>query len=282
MLRTLAILGVLSISTANAQPSPIETRGIRLDGQTVSVETHFGEGLGRVRRGRQSTELFRGQGIATIVQGHGVGLVAYVTDDEEPFRVRVVRRDEVGEEVTLARPSGQSHVPFSVVATPLPDGFAVFFQEVQTNDPSAAHTYLARFSAEGVLREPAREVAIPWGLADAIWNGEGYHLALIYPGNGRGMRLSMVSTTPAGRPQQHPDWASAAGAITNVHLARSGERILAFYANGNQIMERDVTQIGPWGREPSAGTRRGQLGEHQIIVLRSDGDRVRPTAVRAR
>ncbi len=38
----------------------------------------------------------------------------------------------------------------------------------------------------------------------------------IYPGDGRGMRLSMVSIGPDGRAQQHPDWASRAGMIDDV------------------------------------------------------------------
>ena len=274
-------------SSAAAQPAQVEARAERLGDTTIKVTTRWeadGDGEARLSIGGDATRIHSGGGVAaTLARGHERVLVAYEVDAQrDPFRVRVVSREggraRLSEEVRIARPSSRHDLPFSVAATATPRGFTVFFQEVQEDDPSAAHTYMVQLDAEGSVEGMAREVAIPWSLADAIWNGAGYHLALIYPGNGQGMRLSMVSTTPEGSPQQHPDWASAAGMVMDVHLARAGERILAFYADGGAILESDVTQIRGWGSEPPRAQRRGRISGDETIVL----DGPRPRTVRAR
>lgn len=291
MSRSIVVLLALSSSLAFAQPAQVDVRAERYGAETVKVETRWeadGDGQARLFLNGDATRLHSGGGVAaTLAQGHDRVLVAYDVDAErDPFRVRVVsranRRLQLGEEIRLPRPGNRHDLPFAVVATPTPRGFTVFFQEVQEDDPSAAHTYMALLDPDGQPQGEPREVRIPWSLADAIWNGAGYHLALIYPGNGQGMRLSMVSTTPDGSPQQHPDWASAAGMVMDVHLARSGERIVAFYADGGAILESDVTQIRGWGSEPPAARRRGRIGGDQVIVVARNGERVRATTVRAR
>lgn len=280
-------------SSALAQPgAQVEARAARIGNQTVRVETRWeqdGDGSGKLFTGRgRPTTLYRGGGgAATIATGHGAWLVAYEIDAaRNPFRARVVKRQgerlTIGDEVSFARPGNRHDLPFAVVAAATPDGFAIFFQEVQEDDPSAAHTYLAQVDDDGARRGEVREVAIPWTLAAAIWNGQGFHLALIYPGSQTGMRLSMVSTTPEGGPQQHPDWASAAGMVSDVHLAKSGDRILAFYrgGGGGRIFESDVTQVRTWGSEPPEARRHGAVGPQEMIVLRRDGRNVRPITVR--
>jgi hypothetical protein len=275
-------------------PAQVDARAAAIGDRTVSVLTRWeadGSGSGRLLvDGRPPTTLYDGGGgAATVATGHGVWLVAYEVDAaREPFRARVVRRDgdgvTIGDEQRLSRPGGRHDLPFAVAATSTPDGFSVFFQEIQEDDPSAARTYLARLDRSGARTGALVEVPIPWSLAGAIWNGAGYHLALIYPGAMNGMRLSMVSTTPEAQPQQHPDWASAAGFVTDVHLAKSGTRILAFYrgGSGDRIFESDVTQIRGWGSEPPSATRHGAIGEGEAIVVRRDGERVRAQSVRVR
>lgn len=287
-MRVLAALSALVAIPVFAQPAQVDVRAERLGNKTVRVSTRWeadGNGSARLQVGNRATLLHEGGGVAaTLAVGHDRVLVAYEVDAERhPFRVRVVNRQgEVGEEIQLPRPDNRHDLPFAVVATPTPRGFTVFFQEVQENDPSAAHTYMALLNADGQTEGDPREVRVPWALADALWNGSGYHLALIYPGNGQGMRLSMVSTSPEGVPQQHPDWASAAGMVMDVHLAQVGERILAFYADGGAILESDVTQIRGWGSEPPQARRRGRLHGDQVIVLARNGSNVRPTTTRAR
>lgn len=279
---------------ASAQPAQVEARAARIGPSTVKVVTRWdadGDGFGHLLLdGTEPVRLYRGGGgAATLATGHGTWLVAYEVDSaREPFRARVVRREggrlSVGDEHRFARPGGRHDLPFAVVATSTPTGFTVFYQEIQEDDPTAAHTYLARLDQEGRLEGAIGEVAVPWSVADAIWNGAGYHLALIYPGSMNGMRLSMVSTTAEGQPQQHPDWASAPGLVTDVHLAKSGARILAFYrgGGGDRIFESDVTEIRNWGSEPPQARRHGTVGEGEAIVIRRDGDRVTPAAVRIR
>jgi hypothetical protein len=139
-----------------------------------------------------------------------------------------------------------------------------------TDDPSAAHTYLVELDADGAPNGPAKEVPVPWSLAAAAHNGNGYHLALIYPGDNGGMRLSMVSLSDAHQPQQHPDWASAAGFITDVHLVVDGAKIRAFYRGGkagDRMLESDVTQIRQWGSEPPKAKDHGAItSKHALAV----------------
>lgn len=289
-IRIACLLPLMLTTLATAQSAPPAQLGARaasVGEHTVKVFTRWeadGDGRGRLIAGGETTTLYEGRGgAATVTAGHGRWLVAYEVDlARDPFRVRVVSRQgariTVGEEVRMARPGDRHDMPFAVAATATPDGFSVFFQEIQEDDPSAAHTYLARLDESGQPAGALSPVAIPWALADALWNGDGYHLALKYFAP-TGMRLSMVSTTPEGRPQQHPDWASVAGMVSDVHLATSGERILAFYGNGGTIFESDVTQIGAWGREPPAARRRGRLASSHLMVLRVTGAAVRPIAV---
>ena len=67
-------------------------------------------------------------------------------------------------------------------------------------DPSATRTYLFQLDLEGAPLDAGREIAIPWPIAAVAWNGHGYHLAVLYPGSGSGMRLSMVSLGEGHQP----------------------------------------------------------------------------------
>jgi hypothetical protein len=273
-------------------PSRTEVRAEPLPGgevarlETTWADTTEGCATRLLIPGAAPVVLARGPAAGTLASGQGSLLVAYAVEDpRQPFRYRLVQRGDagyrVGDEAGIERPGGTQGIPFAVVATTLPDGFAVFFQEVEAQDPSAAHTYLLRVDAQGVPRAPATEVAVPWSLADAIWNGQGYHLALLYPG-GEGLRLSMVSLTAEGRPQQHPDWASAAGYIADVHLVAAGGRIRAFFrggSGGDRLLERDVTEIRGWGTEPPAARDHGALPHDQSILVELSGGGVRARGV---
>lgn len=290
---------------AVAQPEQVEVRAERLGSQTARVITRWaasGEGSGRLvtpaAAGPRTTPLYDGRGgAATITSGHGAWLVAYAVEAAaDPFRVRLVRPARqgtggagatgtdlaIGEEITIARPTRRHDLPFAVVATATPDGFAVLFQEIAANDPSAATTSMVLLDVDGRPAGPATSVPVPWSLADMIWNGAGYHLALIFPGHGTGMRLSMVSVTAAGQPQQHPDWSSAAGYVADVHLVRAGEQIRAFYrgGTGGRLLESDVTAIRGWGSEPPRARRHGALGQAEVIVVEGPGDAPRPGRLR--
>jgi hypothetical protein len=92
------------------------------------------------------------------------------------------------------------------------------------------------------------------------------------------MRLSMVHATKDGVPQGHPDWASAPGIVADVHLARTGDRVLAFYrggAAGDRLIETDVTQIGQWGRVTSPSKDRGALAAAAVLAVNAKGEAIR-------
>jgi hypothetical protein len=294
LLVVLAALGASAPGGALAQtpgspPSRVEARAVQLpDGRVARLVVRWGDRVdtcsAQLAVGAAPAEtIYAGPAAATLTVGHGTFLVAYAVDDARgPFRLRTAALDgagaRLGAAVQVERPAGgPAGSPFAVVATPTPDGFAVFFQEVQADDPTAARTYLVRLDRAGAPTGPAREVNVPWSLADAIWNGAGFHLALFYPGDGSGMRLSMVSLTADGVPQQHPDWSSAAGYISDVHLVAAGGRIRAFYRGGpggDRLLESDVTAIRSWGSEPPAARSHGAIRATAAIVVAVDGEQV--------
>jgi hypothetical protein len=224
------------------------------------------------------TLVHAGEALGTVVAGHGLVVVAYATGGDRPLRVRTREDGHLRAPLTFARPSKRDDTPFAIAATATPDGFAIFYQDVQTDDPTAAHTYLLELDKAGEVAQPPKEIAVPWALADAIWDADGYHLALIYAGGGDGMRLSMVHLTKAGVPQGHPDWASAPGIVADVHLARIGERVLAFYRGGrggDRLIETDVTQIGQWGRVSEPSKDRGALASAFAVNAKGEVIRLR-------
>jgi hypothetical protein len=222
--------------------------------------------------------VYAGDAAGTVVAGHGLVVVAYeVAGDSKPFRLRISDDGKLGEPLSFARPGKAANSPFAIAATATPDGFAIFYQEVQNNDPTAAHTYMLELDGDGKPGTP-KEIQVPWALADVVWNGNGYHLALIYAGGGDGMRLSMVSASKEGQPQGHPDWASAPGIVMDVHLVKVGDRILAYYrggAGGDRLIETDVTHIGGWGSVTEHSTDRGALAQTTTLAVNAKGDAVR-------
>jgi hypothetical protein len=227
--------------------------------------------------GSNTTALVHGASAAAIERGAQVAIVAYESfGDGAPFRFRVITGTTLGEERAFARPGGrEGDYPLSVAIAPMPDGgFTVLFQEVQHDDPTAARTYAFTLDAAGAPQGEGRELAVPWTVAAAAWNGHGLHLGLLFPGYGTGMRLSMVSLSPAGQPEQHPDWASAAGFVGDVHLVRDGEHVRAFYrggTSGDRLLESDVTAIRGWGSEPPRATDHGPLGADQAVLIDAHG-----------
>jgi hypothetical protein len=93
------------------------------------------------------------------------------------------------------------------------------------------------------------------------------------------MRLSMVSTDENGSPQQHPDWASPPGALSDVHLVAAGDKLLAYYRNADRLTVTDVTKIGQWGGTPKAGRDLGALATGAAIAINAKGQAtsVKPT-----
>lgn len=213
----------------------------------------------------EGLEVAKGTLVGTLKTGHGTTIAALSVDDAKtPFRIYTFDGKKLSKPQLIARPKKLSNFPFAVVATRTPDGFTVFFQEVETANQNEAHTFMVELDKAGVAGE-AKEVQIPWSLADAIWNGKGYHLALFYA-VGVGSRLSMVSTTSAGVPEQHPDWASEPGAISDVHLVETDGKIRAIYRNLDRMLATDVTTIGQWGQVRTKAKDLGALGNAYISI----------------
>lgn len=220
----------------------------------------------KLELGKQSFDLAKGELAGTLETGHGKTIIALSVDDAKtPFRIYTFDGATVSKPQVIARPAKQSNFPFAVVATRTPEGFTVFFQEVETGNANEAHTFMVDLDRDGKAGE-AKEVQIPWALADAIWNGTGYHLALFYSGEQRGARISMVSTTASGVPQGHPDWATEPSAISDVHLVENDGKILAIYRNLDHANATDVTKIGQWGQVTAKTKDLGVLGNTYIAI----------------
>lgn len=222
----------------------------------------------------KSLDVYLGEAAATIEAGHGRVLVAVSIDSKkQPFQIITLDGSKVTKPLALARPNERHDVPFAVAATATPDGFTVFFQEVEASNANEAHTYMVELDKTGAVTADAREVQIPWALAAAAWNGKGYHLGLLYTGGGDGVRLSMVSTTKQGAPEQHPDWASAPGLISDVHLVAAGGNVRAVYRGsmGDRMLETDVTKIGQWGRVAAKAKDLGALAPNMTIAITGKG-----------
>jgi hypothetical protein len=185
--------------------------------------------------------------------------------------VLTVENGKLSTPIGLARPNKRVDYPFAIAATATPDGFTVFFQEVEADNPSEAHTYMALLDKTGAVTEEAKEIQVPWWLGAAAWNGNGYHLGLFYSG-GQGVVLSMVSLTKDGAPEQHPDWATQAGTIADLHLIASGKSIRAIYrGTGGRLVETDVTKIGQWGQVTQKSKDLGELAKDQAIAITTKG-----------
>ncbi len=219
-------------------------------------------------------ELATADGIGTLEVAHGKVVAALaVMDEKEPFRIHV------GVTTTkLARPGKRFDMPFALGMTATPTGFTVFFQEVEMQNTNEAHTYMVKLDKDGKPDGDLKEVHVPWWLGDAAWNGKGYHLALYYAGGG-GTRLSMVSLSEAGVPEQHPDWASAPGQLSDMNLVASGGKIFAYYRGGvDRLHVTDVTAIGQWGGKTQAAKDLGALAADQAIAINAKGQPMRVKA----
>jgi hypothetical protein len=279
----LAVLLLATPAAADVGGQSTTTAAFAPDGTVVRLTTAWGKGAkATLQVGKaKATRLHTGETAGALAVGHDKVVVALATDDAEPFQIVVLSENDRGEPVAIARPTDRRDVPFAVAATATPDGFTVFFQEIQSDDPTAAHTYMVKLDTDGAATGAAVEVAVPWSLGAAAWNGKGYHLALFYT-ESTGMRLSMVSLTDAGHPEQHPDWASKAGFVSDVHLVALDGAITAFYRGGkggDRLLETDVTKIGQWGQEPPKAKDRGALPLTSSIAITTDG---KPTKVKAR
>ena len=263
---------------------PLAPAGCGAGARLVSTwaPTEAASGLVLTLGAQPAVPLVRGSAPGAIESVGGLAVVAYeVGGTARPFRVRVARNDGaailLGEERALARPGARADdIPFAVAIAPVADGFAVFFQEVQSDDPTAARTYMFRVDREGVP-DTGREVPVPWPIAAAAWNGQGFHLALLYSGGGDGIRLSMVSLTADGQPQQHPDWSSAPGDLSDVHLVVSDGRVRAFYrggGGGDRFLESDVTTVRGWGSAPPHAHDHGVLARDAALCISPDGSPV--------
>jgi len=267
---------LLLTTSAYAQTSETQVRAALLpngDAARLTVVTGGKRAGVKLDVKGKATELFNGEAVGTVEAGYGRVLIALsITAKKQPFQIVMVENGKLSQPVGLPRPNKRVDYPFAIAATATPDGFTVFFQETEADNPSEAHTYMVLLDKTGAVTEEAKEIQVPWWLAAAAWNGNGYHLGLFYAGGGQGTVLSMVSLSKDGAPEQHPDWATQAGMITDLHLVASGKSIRAIYRGaGGRMVETDVTKIGQWGQVTQKSKDLGALAKDQTIAITTKG-----------
>jgi hypothetical protein len=279
-------LVVLALSTTLGHAdSPSEATlhaGIAPNGDEVRLVTTIGGNTPVVtlQIGKAApTKLADGDAIGTLEVAHGKVIAALtVTDAQHPFRIHV------GDTVSkLARPGKRVDLPFAMAMTSTPTGFTVFFQEVEVANTNEAHTYMVKLDKDGKPDGKLVEIQVPWWLGDAAWNGKGYHLALYYAASMDGMRLSMVSINATGVPEQHPDWSSGPGQLSDMNLVADGGKIVAYYRGGagDRLVVTDVTTIGQWGGKSQPARDLGALAANAAIAINAKGQPVRIMAEKA-
>ena len=100
--------------------------------------------------------VYAGDAVGTVAAGHGLVVVAYEVAGDKPFRLRIAEDGKLRDPIAFARPGKADNSPFAIAATATPDGFTIFYQEVQNNDPTAAHTYMLELDGEGKARRRRR------------------------------------------------------------------------------------------------------------------------------
>jgi hypothetical protein len=248
-------------------PSGEEVRLVTQIGGKATATLHSGKDKGAAKK------LFTGDSVGAIEVAHGKTIIALaVTDDVAPFRIFVD-----GKETQIKRPGKRYDLPFAMALASTPKGFTVFFQEIEAQNTNEAHTYMVKLDKDGKVDGELKEIQVPWWIGDAAWNGKGYHLALYYAGDMQGARLSMVSLTEAGVPEQHPDWASSPGMLSDMNLVATGGKIYAYYRGGvgDRLMMTDVTTIGQWGGKTQGAKDLGALDAKSAIAINSKGQPVR-------
>jgi len=280
--RVMTALAALILSTGVASADDSETTlhaAIAPNGDEIRLVTMIGgkSAAATLQVGKAAaTKLEVGDTVGAVEVAHGIMVAALsITDEKQPFRIYV------GDKVTkLTRPAKRYDLPFAMAMASTPSGFTVFFQEIEPANTNEAHTYMVKLDKAGKPDGEPKEIAVPWWLGDAAWNGKGYHLALYYAGEQQGARLSMVSITEAGSPEQHPDWASAPGQLSDMNLVADGNKILAYYRGGvgDRMHVTDVTTIGQWGGNAKAGKDLGALAADTAIAINAKGQPVRVKA----
>ena len=273
---------LLWAASASAQPQSSYAE-IRFVGETP-VEMVVDRSVRLVAGGR--TKAIPGSRLASAYSGaseDGV-LVALVGGDSLRAVFVPVRGGRLGEPRvhSVERPAPERHSPVGAAVAPTPDGFALFWQEADDRNASAAYqTFLQRLGPTGEPTGEPTTVQAVWPLAAAAYMAETnrFYFLLFFGGAGpRQTRLCGVHIDAATlRPQEHPWWASRPGLIDEAQLHVRGDRVLALYRGGpegEQLLEVDVSQ-GGWAQEAEAGTPRGALGPSGVFGARVDGERLR-------
>ena len=282
LLATLSIL--LSATSVLAQPGLGSTRVARVVGAAglAVVDTVWSEQAGRRSTRVTATlgsgpalELHDGTTVRTaIAASPDALLVVAFHGGDRPFARALLAdvRDGAlarGRTTELPIPrSAQAGAmrPSAAVAAPTQHGFTILLQETDSQGAAAAvRTTMFVLGRDGALIS-AREVAVPWALGALAWNGQGYHLAVLWGGwtaaHAGTARICLVTLSPEGAPQQHPWWATPFDAIGEMMLlprADGAMQLVWRSGDGRTIRLQDASMVLGWGVEPPAPTELARI-----------------------
>lgn len=167
--------------------------------------------------------------------------------------------------------------PASALVAATPHGFAVMLQHQERDTSADVVTTLTVLGADGAEVEATHVVPVPWALADLVWSGDGYHLAVIWGGwsgttDGR-VRINLVRLDASGSPTEHPWWASPAVLLTEVELAYVGGAVTVGWRDGRRVVGGRWTASGGWSAEPPAPDELGAIPSDAVawtLAVRAD------------
>lgn len=277
LLLTVALL--LSASLARAQPADAWSHALALGDATGRIDVAW-----HTRGSRRSAtvtarvagpdgrpgpvlELHDGPTVRTAAAADGERACVVVLHggDEHPFvrahllareDMRLVRTHQVDIPIALGSADRRPRFPAEAVVTSTPRGFAVMVQHQERDTSADVVTTLTVLGDDGTEVEATHVVAVPWALADLVWSGEGYHLAVLWGGFSEATagtaRINLVRLDAAGTPREHPWWASAFVPVTEVELAWVAGEVVATWRDGATIVGNRWATSGGWSVEPPA------------------------------
>ncbi len=279
-------VGALCLAVDHASAQSPEVVGT--SGGPAIVETRWIEGTPRraevdLVRGATRVRAFEGRTVRTAAAGNGdVVAVGYYHGGPEPFAgvvlVDLARGTRTEVPIPLLGGASSPLRPAGLVIAAEATGFALVLQEQSADMNADVASSWARLGLDGSWITPPVRAAIPWGLA-ALAAGPGgeYELAVLFGGWGAEAqagraRICLVSLRADGSPTEHPWWASAFVALTDVRLARGPAGIdLFFRTAGDELHHARFATDGRWGQEPPPAEPAGRLQPGQGFYLRASG-----------
>ena len=254
-------------------------------GRTSTVRLHWLDN--DFRNTGQSTTVHQGESmLISLATLPGTACVTLLHGGAAPHVVVVLaqRNGAAPQRIDALRTAGAAFSPTNSATCARPGGFAVIWQERSHRDPSDVRTFFGQLNLQGQWTRTPAQVSVPWGFGAMAWNGKGYHLALFYDGAAYGQtRLSMVTLSEVGQPEQHPWWISRPETVGDPQLYPTQRGVMAVWRGGADeasLHSTLVNGVRQWGTEAEAPRSHGTVTDRQVFAVKPRPDGTQEVVVR--